>query len=298
MTGAASVKDRLKNRAEASGKTMQELLILYGLERTIYRMSLSEYKDSFTLKGGIFLYALSGGAYARATRDIDLLAGNVTNDREYIREVFEKILLTPSDDALQYDLETLVVRDITEFQRYHGVNVSVTAFLDRTRIPVSIDIGFGDPVYPHRVEMEFPVLLDADAPKIYAYSLSSAVAEKFEAIVSLGNANSRYKDFYDICFLAGQFDFDGAELAGAIEETFSYRETRLDSIAAFDKEFSESEIHKRRWHAFLKKKQALIPMEFREATNLLYMFLEPVVYAIRTKNHFSKTWDRHLMDWK
>lgn len=95
----------------------------------------------------------------------------------------------------------MLIRFITEFKKYHGLNVSVMAYLDNTRVPVSIDIGFGDHIYPDRMQMEFPVILDMDAPKVYAYSIPSVIAEKFEAIVSLGNANSRYKDFYDIYML-------------------------------------------------------------------------------------------------
>ena len=113
------------------------------------------------------------------------------------------------DDALRFDLNSLEVINITEFKEYHGFNVSINAYLDRTRIPVSIDIGFGDVIYPDRIEMEFPVLLAMDAPKIYAYSVYSVIAETFEAFTSLGLAGSRYKDFYDICILANKFELDG-----------------------------------------------------------------------------------------
>ena len=205
MISAMSVKARLRNQAQSSGKTFQEALTAYGLERTIYRLSVSEYVERFTLKGGIFLYALFEGEFARTTRDIDLLARNMPNNVEYMKKVFEDIFSINSDDALQYNLDTLNVIDITEFKKYHGVNVSIMAYLDRTEVLVSIDIGFGDIVYPDRLKIEFPILLDMDAPEIYAYSISSAISEKFEAIVSLGDANSRYKDFYDIYALSVKY---------------------------------------------------------------------------------------------
>ena len=227
MTSAKSVKDRLKNIALNSGKTFQEVLVEYGLERTIYRLSVSEYKARFTLKGGIFLYALFEGQFARATRDIDLLARNMSNNVENIKHVFENILSIQCDDALFYDLKSLDVIEITE---YHGVNVSLMAYLDRTRIPVSIDIGFDDVIYPDRVQIDFPVLLDMKVPRCYAYSIFSVIAEKFEAITSLGNANSRYKDFYDIYILACRFDFDGVKLKEAVKETFMHRETGLSFL--------------------------------------------------------------------
>ena len=129
MISAASVKDRLKNQAAASGKTFQEALTAYGLERTVYRLSISEYKERFTLKGGIFLYVLFDGEFARATRDIDLLAKNMPNNVEDMKRVFENIFSTECDDALKFDQDTLNVRNITEFKEYHGVNVSIMAYL-------------------------------------------------------------------------------------------------------------------------------------------------------------------------
>lgn len=196
MTNAISVKDRLKKQAIEDGKTMQDKLVTFGLERTIYRLSVSKYADRFTLKGGIFLYALFDGEYARATMDIDLLAQQIPNDAEEMKKVFREIFTIEYDDALRFDLNTLEVINITEFKEYHGVNVSIMGYLDRTKVPVSIDIGFGDVVYPERMQMEFPVLLDMAVPEVYAYSVYSVIAEKFEAFVSLGLANGRYKDFY------------------------------------------------------------------------------------------------------
>ena len=222
MTNAASVKDRLKNCAVKSGKTMQEILTVYGLERTIYRLSVSEYAGRFTLKGGIVLYALFEGEFTRATKDIDLLARNLSNNTADMRKVFEDIFLIECDDALKYDLTSMEVRTITEFKEYPGVNVSIMAYLDRTRVPVSIDIGFNDVIYPERIKMEFPVLLNMDVPEIYAYSIYSVIAEKFEAIVSLGTVNSRYKDFYDIYMLTNRYSIDAIELKDAVQETFEH----------------------------------------------------------------------------
>ena len=298
MISAISVKDRLKNQAIASGRTFQEALTAYGLERTVYRLSVSEYVDNFTLKGGIFLYALFEGEFARATRDIDLLAGNMPNNVGNMRKVFESIFSVECDDALRYDLDTLEGKDITEFKEYHGVNVSIMAYLDKTRIPVSIDIGFGDVVYPDRVKMEFPVLLDMEAPEIYAYSISSVISEKFEAIVSLGDANSRYKDFYDIYILAERYDLDGIELKGAIKETFEHRETGFNDIFAFTDDFIESEIHQNRWKAFLKKKKALVQAELNDVVNLLRTLLLPLVDSIIDDTEYTAKWSHETKRWK
>ncbi len=298
MTSAASVKSRLKNLSVESGKTFQEMLTMYGLERTVYRLSVSEYKDFFTLKGGIFLYALFEGSYARATRDIDLLGRNIPNSAQEMEKVFENIFSIECNDALRYDLDTLEVKDITEFKEYHGVNVSVTAYLDKTTVPVSIDIGFGDIIYPDRMRMEFPVLLDMEVPEIYSYSIASSIAEKFEAFVSLGDANSRYKDYYDIYVLAGRYDLDRAELKEAIRETFEHRGTGYDDIFAFTDEFVSSSIHQSRWKSFLIKKKALVKVDLIDISNLLRTLLQPVIDSIINDTQYDLTWDHEARDWK
>lgn len=257
MISADSIKAKLKNQASGRGQLYQEVLTAYGLERTIYRISVSEYCSHFTLKGGIFLYALFDGDFTRATTDIDLLARSMSNDIDEMKLVFENIFSIQVDDALHFDLNTIQIQSITEFKKYHGINISVLAYLDKTKIPISIDIGYGDVVHPDRVLMDFPVLLDMEIPIIYAYSLASAVSEKFEAIVSLGYANSRLKDFYDIYILLCNFNFDGNELCEAVKETFSHRGTQLDDIVAFENDFAKDTTRRNRWNAFVKKHETI-----------------------------------------
>lgn len=297
MINATSVKDRLKKQAIEDGKTMQDKLVTYGLERTIYRLSISKYEERFTLKGGIFLYALFDGEYARATMDIDLLAQHIPNDADEMERVFRDIFSIECDDALQFDIDTLEVINITEFKEYHGVNVSIMGYLDRTKVPVSIDIGFGDVIYPERIKMEFPVLLDMDAPEIYAYSIYSVIAEKFEAFVSLGLVNGRYKDFYDIYVLADRYNLDGVELKNAIQETFSHRGTGFDDIVAFEDGFTEDVTRQGRWRAFTKKKKVLVKVEFEETIQLLKILLIPIVDAIQKDESFDKSWHKETKTW-
>lgn len=297
MTNATSVKDRLKKQAIEDGKTVQDKLVTFGLERTIYRLSISEYAERFTLKGGIFLYALFEGEYARATMDIDLLAQRIQNDADEMKKIFHDIFSIECDDALRFDLNTLKVINITEFKEYHGVNVSIMGYLERTRIPVSIDIGFGDVVYPERMKMEFPVLLDMEVPEIYAYSIYSVIAEKFEAFVSLGFANGRYKDFYDIYVLADRYDLNGMELKKAIIETFTHRGTEFDDIVAFEDGFTDDGIRQGRWRAFIKKKKAMLNVEFEETMQLLKDLLLPIVKSIRNENSFEQTWNKETKSW-
>lgn len=297
MISAISVKDRLKNQAKEDGRTMQDELVTYGLERTIYRLSISEYAERFTLKGGIFLYALFDGNFARATMDIDLLAQHIPNDAEEMKKVFANIFSIECDDALRFDLDSLDVINVTEFKEYHGVNVSITAYLDRTKVPVSIDIGFGDIVYPERMKMNFPVLLDMEAPEVYAYSIYSVIAEKFEAFVSLGLANGRYKDFYDIYVLSASYDLDGAELQNAITETFTHRETGFDDIVAFEPGFTEDTVRQNRWNSFIKKKKAMVKVEFAEAIEQSQKLLMPIVEVISKADVFQMQWDKNKKEW-
>ena len=297
MISAISVKDRLKKQAIEEKKTMQDKIVMYGLERTIYRLSISKYAERFTLKGGIFLYALFNGDYTRATTDIDLLAQCISNDVEEMKKVFKEIFSIKCDDALRFDLNTLDVIYITEFKEYHGVKVSILGYLDKTKVPISIDIGFGDIVYPERMKMDFPVLLDMDIPKVYAYSINSVVAEKFEAFVSLGLANSSYKDFYDIYVLANRYNFDGTELMNAIKETFNHRGTSFDDIAAFEDGFADDETRLMRWNSFVKKKKALIKLDFEETVQLLKILLFPIVDAIKKNELFERTWSHEKKMW-
>ena len=298
MINAESVKTKLKNQAPKRGHMLQEELTAYGLERTIYRISISEYVDKFTLKGGIFLYALFDGNFTRATTDIDLLAQKTSNEVENIKKIFNEIFLIEVDDALRYDLDSLEVHSITEFKAYHGVKVSIVVYLDRTKIPISIDIGFGDIVYPERVLMDFPVLLEMEVPKIYAYSLNSVIAEKFEAIVSLGYANSRYKDFYDIYILCSNYDFNGNELKKAIEETFHHRQTGFDDIVAFENGFAEDAIRKSRWNSFIKKKKAMESVDFGIAVDMIKDFLQPIVKKIIDNIEINTQWKSQKKGWK
>lgn len=186
------------------------------MERTIYRISISKYADKFTLKGGILLYALFDTRFARITKDIDLLAQNLNNKLSNLKNVFIEIFSLDCDDAIKYDLKSLEVSPITEFKEYHGAVIKIIALLDKTRINVSIDLGFDDIVYPNRSIMNFPVLLNMPAPQIHVYSIYSIIAEKFEAMVSLGNANSRLKDFYDVYILASNYYLKGNDLQIAV----------------------------------------------------------------------------------
>lgn len=285
---AESIKAKLKNYSVNAGCTFHEALVYYGIERTIYRISVSRYADHFILKGGIFLYAIFDREYARATSDVDLLAIRISNSAEEMKRVFRDIFALEENDALSFDLDSIDVENITELNEYHGLHISVVAYLDRTRIPIGIDIGFGDIVYPSAVKMDFPVILDMKSPLVNAYSLESAVAEKLEVIIKNGFLNSRYKDFYDIYVLSKNYSFTYKKLEKAISDTFSNRKTSItmDSIV-FSEEFVNNTTHIERWNAFLRKKKALIPISLKEAIRRIETFVQP----------FLKGTDRQIASW-
>ena len=293
---ADSVKARLKNFAVSSGCTFQDALVYYGLERTIYRISISPYAGHFVLKGGIFLYAIFDRKYERATTDVDLLARRISNSAEEMKTVFRDIFSQDTDDTLAFDLDSITAEDIAEFKEYHGLHISAVAYLDRTRIPIGIDIGFGDVIYPDAVEMDFPVILDMEAPRVNAYSLESSIAEKLEAIVKNGFLNSRYKDFYDIYVLSEKYPFNYEKLNSAVTETFTNRNTPITmDTPAFSNEFLSDSMHQTRWNSFLKKKRALISVSMNDAISRIRTFVTPLLTQLRVP---VTEWDPNEGCWK
>ncbi len=292
---ADSVKARLKTFAIKNRCTFQEALTYYGLERTIYRISVSKYAEHFVLKGGIFLYAIFERNYERATTDVDLLARRISNSSEEMKSVFQDIFSQDIDDALVFDVDSIKVDDITEFKEYHGLHVFAVAYLDRTKIPVGIDIGFGDVIYPYAVKMDFPVILDMEPPRVNAYSLETSIAEKLEAIIHNGYLNSRYKDFYDIYVLSKTYEFYYHELHTAVVQTFDNRKTKMTmDSAAFGDEFLNDPMHQTRWKAFLKKKKALIQVSMSDAMDWIKEFIRPLLDGTeKTKwNHEKGIWEQ------
>lgn len=272
-----SIKDRLKNVARENSRLYQEVLTTYALERTLFRIGLSKYKDNFTLKGGIFLYAFYDKDYPRSTTDIDLRADRISGERESLLSIFSDIFRIKFDDGIEYDESTLRAREITKQDDYKGLNISVTALLGNSRLPVSIDVGFGDVVVPAKKEITFPVLLNMEAPQIYSYSMESTLAEKFEAIVSLGYANSRLKDFYDIYVILRDGQIDLVMLKEALVQTFRNRNTSFDDIVVFEPSFAQDSERLKRWNSFVKKKRALVQVPFESVVAKIQDFFAPIV---------------------
>ena len=213
-----------------------------------------------------------------------------------MKGIFREILAQDADDALTFDVNAITVEDITEFKEYHGLRISAAGYLDRTRIPISIDIGFGDVIYPDAVKMDFPVILDMEAPRINAYSLESSIAEKLEAIVHNGYLNSRYKDFYDIYIIASKYSFEYVDIKNAVSETFQNRGTEMSmSTAAFSEEFIHDPLHRTRWKSFLKKKKAMVQLSLEEVISSVRIFAAPL---LNVENSDSSKWNPESRMWE
>lgn len=251
---SASVEKRLLNLSRQSGEDFQYVLMRYGLERLMYRLSRSVYAKEFVVKGAMLLRVWTGEQY-RPTKDLDLLA-ILDKSPEELDQIFRDICtLTVEDDGLVFRSETIRVRQIREDNVYGGVRVTLEARLGKIRIPLQVDIGFGDTVTPEAQQEEFPTLLDFPAPILLTYPMETSIAEKFEAIVNLGLTNSRMKDYYDIWLLSQQFDFDGANLVRAIEATFRRRRAVLpkELPIGLSIEFVSDAGKLSQWDAFVRR---------------------------------------------
>ncbi len=214
---SASVRDRLATLAKKTDRPFNEVLVYYGIERFLYRLGRSEFEKKFVLKGALMIQVWSQ-EMARATQDVDFL-GRMKNDLDGIARALKIVCETPPevDDGLRFSSESIKLERIQEQEGYEGVRAFLVAHLGQARIPIQIDIGFGDPVVPSPSRVEYPTLLDFPAPKITGYPRESAIAEKVQAMIRFKILNSRMKDFYDIWLLARSFDFDGDVLFTAIK---------------------------------------------------------------------------------
>ena len=287
---SASVRQRLLNLATERKEDFGLVLTRYGLERLLYRLSVSPHRDSFVLKGALLLQLWTAEIY-RPTRDLDLLGRGASEAGS--RKVFAEVCSQEvEDDGLTFLVDTIRVERIRDDEEYEGVRVLVEARLGTARIPLQIDVGFGDANVPAAEELEYPTLLEFPAPRLHAYPRETVVAEKFEAIVKLGMANSRMKDFYDLWVLAERFEFESAPLAAAVEATFERRGTALPASRplAFTSDFYELPAKQTQWKAFLRKSGLKADSSLREIIEIVEAFVMPIVNDIRKKNSEARLW--------
>ena len=284
----ASVRQRLLNLAGNAEQTSGccSLVMLWSAFSTasVFRRT----GPAFVLKG-IALQVWTEESY-RPTRDLDLLGRGVSEPGS--KKIFAEVCSQKvEEDGLTFLTNTIRVERIRK-EEYEGVRVLLKARLGNARIPLQIDVGFGDAVVPAPEDREYPTLLAFPAPQLRTYSKESVVAEKFEAIVKLGIANSRMKDFYDLWVLANRFRFESTTLAAAIEATFQTRRTTLPLSAplAFTADFYDLSSKQTQWEAFLRKSGLKAESSLRKVIETIAAFVMPVVLGILRKEAQTRTW--------
>jgi len=251
----ASIRQRLLNISREQKVNFNRILTSYGLERLLYRLSASKYKDEFVLKGAMLFSYWSGDAY-RATKDVDFLKSGEASIA-YLTQVFTELCekATNPDDGLIFDIASIQAGEIREEDAYGGIRITVEATLAKAKILIQADIGIGDIITPEAETIEFPTILDMPSPSLKAYPVETVIAEKFEAMVSLGFVNSRMKDFYDIWAIQKFMNPDERVLAQAVANTFNRRGTELpvEAPLALTEEFSADATRQRQWEAFVRR---------------------------------------------
>ncbi len=289
---AQSVRQRLLNLARQTAQDYNRLLVQYSLERLLFRIGQSGFSDRFILKGAMLLAVWSNQQY-RATQDLDLL-GLGNNSPEELVRVFREIaaasVATP--DGMIYMPESVIADVIREDMQYEGVRVRMESRLGSARIPLVVDVGFGDVITPAPQAAEFPALLDTPAPTIRMYPRETVVSEKLEAMVALGEANSRMKDFSDLWYISRHFDFEGPLLAEAITNTFHRRQTAIpQQPTAFTADFARLDAKQTQWKAFMRRSRPEgMPDEFAAAVAGVAAFLEPILSHLAAGQAMPQRW--------
>lgn len=284
----ASVRQRLLNLSKDRKEPFDLVLVRYGVERLLYRMSRSRHAELFLLKGAMLFVVWSDGSH-RPTRDVDLLGFGSEND-EHLKAIFVELCGQETEpDGLTFLSDTVAVTSIREEAAYPGTRVTLEARLAKVRIPLQVDIGFGDIVTPKPDEIVFPCMLDFPAPHLRAYPIYTVVAEKLEAAVRLGEANTRMKDFFDLWFLSRKFAFEGEILKDAVAKTFARRKMVLPQNTPIALRAEFATLKTTSWAVFLSR-NALASLDMTTAIEAIRAFAWPVMEAAATGKVFAQTW--------
>lgn len=292
---AASALARLRNQAKGEGIPFQMMLQLFVQEEFLRRLSASDYNDNFVLKGGMFIYILTEFKF-RPTRDIDFLARNFHVSLEDIEKTMQEICDNDSQNDF-IKLDVLRTEPITAAKKYPGVKTYFMGHIDNVRIPFSVDIGLDDVIVPGPVKRKVVTRLpDFEPPYVYTYSLESTIAEKFDAILQRMAGTSRMKDFYDIYYLSGVFDFSGQILRKAVSSTLSHRKRELpnDAFEEIDA-FKDTPFLNVQWNAFEPAKN--VNLSFADTVDRLRTFLEPVYRSILEGTGYDCSWSGREKAW-
>ncbi|MEX2467014.1 MAG: nucleotidyl transferase AbiEii/AbiGii toxin family protein [Gemmatimonadota bacterium] len=288
---AASVRDRLRALARSRGVEFQLVLSEFATERLLFRLGISPHSDRFILKGAT-LFRLWTPNDRRATWDLDLLGRGPSQISEVVSAIRD-LCDVEAPDGIVFDPDTVRGEGIRDPNQYGGVRVRLEARLAGARIPVQVDVGFGDAVVPSPTREVYPVLLDHLPPRILTYPRESVIAEKLEAMVSLGVTNTRLKDLYDLHQLATAFPFEGASLVRAVQATFQRRKTPLPEgePLLLTADFLRSPDREVQWRGFLSRGRLDGPRDAGALVDDLRTFLLPVMEAAGGTGSLGASWD-------
>ena len=300
MTGnlSASILARLLTLAKQRGDDYNLLLNRFGMERLLARVSMSPHADRFLLKGAL-LFALWYDTPHRPTRDADLL-GFGPDDEANLIATFRDIAAMDLGDGIVFAPDSVKADAIREDNTYGGTRITLVARIGSARCALQIDVGFGDAVTPGPQTVAYPTLLgDFPAPTLRVYPVYTVIAEKYQAMVMLGQANSRMKDFFDLAVIARRTELDGATLAAAIAATFSRRQTALptERPLALTQQFSEDAAKLRQWQAFLNKNR-IEAASLGDTVALLDNLLWPPTQVAAAGSQATATWRPEALRWE
>lgn len=288
---AQSVKQRLLNLSKARGETFHMLLMRYGVERLLYRLSRTTHADSFVLKGAM-LFAIWAEKPHRPTQDVDLL-GLGAPSTERLERVFREVCAAAVEpDGMTFDPVSVAARPIREDSVYDGIRLNILATLGKARVPLQVDVGFGDIITPEPRVLAFGPLLDFPAPLLRTYPPETVIAEKLDAMLVRGLSNSRMKDYFDLWTLSATMRFDGSLLASAVRATISRRETVLvpDTPVGLSDSFASDAMKQAQWSAFLRKMGGSGSPDLGAVVSRLQAFPIPLIDAVRTGEPAPDHW--------
>lgn len=289
-----SIRDRLYDAARKGNREFNTLVRHYLQERLLFRLSMSIYADNFILKGAWLLIAYNIHQN-RPTKDIDFLGVQIKSDEGHLKNVFKEIALIQYPDGVEFFGERITTEKIKEGAEYEGTRIHIPCKLGAIRNSLQIDIGYGDKMVFEPDKIEFPVILDFEAPILRVYSLESSIAEKFQSIVSLGLASSRMKDYFDIAYIARNKSFKLKDLSVALTGTFKKRGTdTADIYNIFSPEFKVNGEMNTMWVAFLSKRKIKEDANFSDTVGEIQKFLAPCFESISAE----KVWNNNLFIWE
>ena len=289
-----SIRHRLEQYSRKKQASHQSTWDQFFIERFLYRLSISQYNSVYCLKGANLFYVWSREA-GRPTRDIDLL-GFTGLEQNAVLNQFRSLCEISVSDGVVFNKDSVNVREMRSHEKYKGLRVQLAASLGKTKMNLQIDIGYGDVITPSEQTIDYPVIFEElGVPKLKAYPMETVIAEKFQIIVELGYENSRLKDYYDLFFIAGNYEISGSIVAEAIQNTFKRRDTPLpkDLPVGFSVEFAKQEGKSEDWDRLLSKNLLEAPL-LPEILAGLQVFFKP--FLVRAAL-VSKNWHPEAQSW-